>query len=699
MSLQKELDVFRAFSNIYGEVVGQIKGIEKLENEVQEKRNKIPGKEYQVNMLQKELKKLKEQNEECNETILQSNLEIEQLNQQATQLFQIIKAINQKIESYQQSCDDFEIPVEVKSKIDEKIDEVIEFVSSECTMLRIDKIKKEMKKLHKERKAIKKEILKLSDFPKDWFPINHFNDIVLEECEMRYSPKDNIEFQSLKSIPIPINDKAPNLMEISCTELPASPQDIDPLQQEIDKMVQTQIDQNHFVNSSYESQAEYLKSLHNELAAKSLTEQDLKKLDMQFQNQVQRMDELTEIHPIQIPNIIISNDDEGSIQIFTEQFNNFVQQIEKDHPYNSLSDAFINTTKESLEIPSFEEPKKMPFIKKPIPSQELVQLADSLKNLIKTANKVESLKQIQESIASQRKLFEENSTKEESQYKDDSANIENDALQIQLVRPLSPPPENLPAIEFKELVKSKIPDIFYDVVDLPDFHLQIEDLPSTGEFEATNQNDEINDDSDSFDFFQNQSIDIGSQSSMSADERSQTFQKILNDFVSFELPQIPHFTPPAPVELRVKPIDVQPLKDQLNNLLENAEEDDSVLIEEINQLESKAQELTIQLKKELLGADYDKTSNSQFSISDIENQVEILELKKSMVEKEKEKTLNKAKEIKALIDEATNEISFLKKKNEEVTISPEMIKQKKDELDELQTDYQNKLMLKLKSMS
>ena len=169
---------------------------------------------------------------------------------------------------------------------------------------------------------------------------------------------------------------------------------------------------NDFINSSYESQAEYLKAIKNELNSKSISEEEVQQLQYQYQNQVQQMNEFTGIQPIEIPEIPIPNNNDQSFQAYTEKFSQFCQQINEDHPYKSLSDEFISSAEDALYIPQFEEPPTAPYVKRPVPSADLVKLADSLKDLIKSADKIESLTQIQENLSLKHTIFLENATTE-----------------------------------------------------------------------------------------------------------------------------------------------------------------------------------------------------------------------------------------------------------------------------------------------
>lgn len=673
--MQKKLDVFQKFESIHKEVTSKIEYIKKLEIKALQYSNLIDEKESTVNSLRQEVNELKEQNHEYNEIISECTLEAMHYGDQTTQLLKLIETLDERIKKFYPSGDgdDYDLPDEINSKINKKIDKIINMVSFEYTRIRKDKIMEEFKQLHEANKILRNEIRKLDCFPKDWTPDDEINNITIEECEMRYAPDDDQEFQSLDSIPIPISEKSPNLMEDCCAPMPIPLNNIEPLQQKIDDFVQSQVEINDFINSSYESQAEYLKAIKNELNSKSISEEEVQQLQYQYQNQVQQMNEFTGIQPIEIPEIPIPNNNDQSFQAYTEKFSQFCQQINEDHPYKSLSDEFISSAEDALYIPQFEEPPTAPYVKRPVPSADLVKLADSLKDLIKSADKIESLKQIQENVSLQHKIFLENATKEENENTDNPKSDESDAFQINLPRPLSPPPENLTAIEFRELVKSKLPDMFHSIFETQDSDLFVETLQPQDETKPSNQPDESHF-SESINSFP--ISEKGPQISMNAEERTHAFQEILKDFASFELPPVPHFNPPAPVEIHVKPVDFEPIKEKMEDLLSTSEEDTSFLLDEIKDLEKRADELSIQLKIELFGND----SNSKFTISDVENDIINLEKKKEHLDRIKATSIKSAREIKEQLDQTDSEIKELKARLLEVTITDEMLNEKKEEL-------------------
>lgn len=678
--LQK-LNVYQTFLNIHDEVVGKIEYIKKLEVRAQQLNVLIPEKENQVAALRQEVDELKKQNKQHHDALKESKQQKKQYEEKISELLQFIKTLNEKIEKYHPTEDDlnYELPNDLDSKLNLKFNEVMQLLSLECSHIELDVIEEERKSLHEANKELQKEIIKLSKFPKDWRPIDNFNKIVIEECEMRYSPESDAEFQSLSSIPIPTSKNSPDFMENCYMPVPIPPQDVEPLKQDINNFVQAQGKQNDFINSTFKSQAEYLNALRDILSTKSLTEQDLHRFESQVKNQSQQMDELTEISPIKIPEIKISDDEDQSIQILSEKFDQFCQQIESEHPYNSLAEDFINSTEDSLNIPQFEEPPAIPYVKKPIPSSDLVHLADSLKDLINSANKVESLRQIQEKVSLQRQIFEENSTKEDDSI---SAQTEKDSeiFKLQLPRPLSPPPENLVAIEFKELEKSKLPDVFQSIPDPSDFVLFVDKPSSSQDGSAYSIPQEESNLSNPFSSFKINEPEPAI--TMNADERAQAFHDILKEFASFEFQPVPHFTPPPPLDLRVNPIDLQPMKDQFEGFLNTSEEDITTLIDEIAQLESEFQKHSTNLKNELSDIDPD----SKFTIEDIESAIENLNIKKKMIEKSWTPSINSAKEITRQIKETLDEIEELKKKLNEVTITPEMIQEKNDELSAKQSE-------------
>lgn len=683
--MDKKRNVYHLFSCIHEEVVSKIKAIKKLEIKAQQTSELIAEKEPLVNSLRREVSELKEHNNECNETIKEYNLERKKYEDQAVQLLQIIEELNKKINEYNSLEDDkdYKLPDEINEKINKKIDKIVKIVSDEYSPIKEDEIKKEGEQLHEVNKIIQKEInmLKRLEFKQDWDQKDEINKTVIEECEMRYSPDSDFQFQSLESIPIPINEESPSLLEECCVSIPEHLNDIEIKKQNVDNYVQLQAKQDDFICSSYETQAEYLKTIHNELTSKSLTEQDLQRLEYQYQNQLRQMNELTEINPIKIPEIQISSHEDKSIQILAENFSKFCQQIENEHPYHSISEDFLNSAEEALNIPSFSDPPAVPYVKKPVTNSDLVSLSDSLKDLIKSTEKIEELHQIREAVSLQHKHFLEEATKEEA-----DKPKENEVTQLRLPRPLSPPPENLAAIEFKELVKSKLPDMFHSIFDIQDSNLFIEGPPIQNDSNLQIQNDESNltEPVNSMQINQEEH-----STSMNAEERTRAFQEILKDFASFEFPTVPNFTPPTPVELRVKPFDFQPMKEQIDEMLETSKGNITFLHDDIVSLESKVKELSDQLRKELTGSD----SKEKFSDQEIENDIKNLEQKKSTIEKEKEKIINRAKEVKSQINEADKEISDLNLKLEEVTITDEMLNEKTEELNAKEAEMLNQLRL------
>ena len=143
--MEKKLDTYHTFLDIHEEVVGKVNAIKKLEMEVHQIKHLIPEKENCINALREEVNELKERNEYLHETILTDTLDKKQYDEQTSQLTELIKLINQRIEQYQPLDDDFDLPDDIMTKVNLKIDQALKLVSSEYTQIRRDHIDKERK--------------------------------------------------------------------------------------------------------------------------------------------------------------------------------------------------------------------------------------------------------------------------------------------------------------------------------------------------------------------------------------------------------------------------------------------------------------------------------------------------------------------------------------------------------------------------
>ncbi|OHT04701.1 hypothetical protein TRFO_27702 [Tritrichomonas foetus] len=746
--MDSENEVYQKFRGIHAEVIGNIKELKANQDRANQLSSQIPEKKRSVFSLREEVEELKSQNEEYNEILIQKKLEKDQYDDQAAQLLELISIFEEKISSYNDTeCPD--LPIDVKSKVDMKINEVIQTVSSEYTRARADLYEKERKEIHDKNKEIEAELQLLQKLDNDWTQCDNF-DLVIEESKERYTSEPDLEFQSLASINIPIVKNPPSKLETvyRASQLPQP--DIESLIQEINKFEQLIQSQNNFVKSVYTSQAKFLSILRDSLKNRPLTELDLKNLEEQLQIQIQKMSEFTEIYPLQIPDDYVDgnkNDDDNAelisnpIRILADKFHAFCEEMNLNRTYDSLCDNLIESANQSLNIPPFEEPKKPSYILNPRPNEELVLLAENIKSLIDTAKQQEQLHNLLDLTSKQKEFLSELKSNRPSEIPRE---------QFPLPKEIPVPQDDEMLSIFKEMVSLKLPDQFSDFINKEKIgsfittdpisafsnpndstsissadssinpnanndnnshtiensqeNSQRNDISETPENNGTTpENNNNNSNTNNINYIDdgenvnlnntlyNNSDEISNCLELNVFDRMKQLNDIMKEYVSIELPPPPHFTPPVPAEVKVDPIDTTPLMETIDIIMSPANQDVSSLTDEVIALEKTISELNRKLKNE--------------SDEEQKNENILQNIQEYILEKERENAeiADKKKQMKEMYNpifekasQLANEVEQIQKDLEENFVSDEMISEKENELNKKRDELEQIFLQKLK---
>jgi hypothetical protein len=259
----------------------------------------------------------------------------------------------------------------------------------------------------------------------------------------------------------------------------------------------------------------------------------------QLSEQMELLRQADLIVPLRVP-----SDDEPFTAISAE-IGHFIEELERNRQSVLLLSELQKSADELVHVPEFAVPPARKYFKRPIPSPQLIGLADHLRQIGEAAKQLLPVSAIQSLTNSYRRSLSEEP-------------LTQSAVQVSEEIPLDP--ERL--IQFRQTVASKLPAAIakrFESCDFSGLRIEYEEVEDDFELEVDRE----------------------------LEERSPTLNSLLRSMASLQLPAIPTFSGPRAADFPTQALDSNPLLEAIGQFLSSERQSASGLKAEISDLEQR----------------------------------------------------------------------------------------------------------------
>jgi predicted nucleic acid-binding Zn-ribbon protein len=521
---------------IHREVTENRRVLEEKEAQARLAEEEIPILESRVSTLRAQIVTAETESYESRQQIARLHRARDEIQEQAKQL----RELGEVFESQQPDHSDsgaVELPPDLRAQVLRKIDEAIATVCTEYSGFDASEFDAFFKESNEVEAAIDGEIEILSQLTSDgWFPRDELQDCLTEFCS-HFGPPPTASRLTLSSVTVPHAVAPLEIFERRFTAKASLPS-LEKLKSDSDRLNSLFAGRLNREADIYRDQRGFLEELKAYLLRyEAAFDPDAIRRELTRQMRLLRKTDL--IVPLRIP----SGDE--PLAAITSEIGRFIEELERNRRSALLLSELERSADEVVRVPEFTVPPAPKYVKNPIPSPQLVELADHLREIGEAAKQLMPVTAIQSLTNSYRRsLSEEPPTQSVTQV---SEEIELD-------------PECL--IQFRQTVTSKLPAVIARRFESCDFSGR------RIEYEEVEDDFELDVDRD-------------------LEERSATLNSLLRSMAALQLPAIPTFSEPPTADFPIAALDSDPLLKAAGQLLSSDLQSASVLKAEISDLEQR----------------------------------------------------------------------------------------------------------------
>jgi DNA repair exonuclease SbcCD ATPase subunit len=535
---------------IHHELRQSLEQLQQKETEAARLSPEIPALESRVAALQSELSSLESETAQFHSEIESLRRQQNEIDEQTKQIRELTSIFSEESESSSET-----LPPDLRAEVLAKADEIVEAIVTEYRGFDSADYERLLQENLEMQAAIDRELAVLNCVGDiEWENCDDFREDLDEFCQ-RYRPVDT-RGESLSAVQVPGAGAPLEVLERRVNPVLPAPPRAQQLKGEITNLVALLRHQRGEEGRIYSDQLAFFERLKKCLDAAS--EMDIGAIEKQFRERVDMLNELNQIRPLQIPDLEPGENEGDPCVVIARHLGEFCGELRRGPRAEALVAEVEAAAEQALSIPNFTPPPPPKFIKQPVQSPDLLELASRLQAISERTREIVPIGAIRSLANSHREaLAVEPVVVSSSAVPESAEDSKEEDIGADLAAEFA---------EFRRVAVSKLPPGLAKRFDLPDSSSLI---PRIEEFEC--EEDDVENGLPLFE--------------TNLESRTATLNSLLRTMAAIELPTLPTIVEPIRAPRESAPIDSQPLLDAVEQVLSPGHQSPAAIADEIRELE------------------------------------------------------------------------------------------------------------------